>query len=100
MHAERPVAKRRIPAETLITAQAGHRQLEPQLTCGLADERGVEPVDCRLVHRIENLGQIVSKLSLRHQARSMPRAILGRDLRRDWGLVVLPAAELLESQGH
>src|SRR5262245_5795440 len=100
MHAERHVAKRRITAEQLITSQSGNRHLEPQLARGFADEPGVEPVDCRLVHRIENFGQIVSKLSLRYQTRSMPRAILPRDFRGDWGFIILRAAKFFESQGH
>ena len=67
---------------------------------GFADEPGVEAVDRRLVHRIENFGQIVAKLLLRHDTRRMSRAILRRDLCRDRGLVLAPTAEFLESQGH
>src|SRR5262249_24540289 len=100
MYAERYVSKRRVAAKKFVAAQTGNRHFESQFTRGFADEPRVEPVDCGLVHGLENFGQIVSKLSLRHKTRGMPRAILRRNLCRDRGLVIFPAAEFLESQGH
>src|SRR5262249_33436729 len=71
-----------------------------QFMRGFADEPRVESVDRRLVHRIEDFGQILAKLLLRYEASGMSRAILSRDLNRKRRLVLVPAAKFLESQGH
>ena len=68
--------------------------------CGFADEPGVEPVNRGLVHCVQNLGQVVLKFPLRHDACGMSRPILASNFCRDWSLVLRPTSELFEGQGH
>ena len=67
--------------------------------CGFADEPGVEAVNRGLVHRVQNFGQVVLKLPLRHDPCGMSRAILSGDLCRDRGLVLDPTPEFFERKG-
>src|SRR5262249_8370304 len=99
-HTERYVAKRWIAAEKFVSTKAGNCHLESQFMRGFADEPCVESIDRRLVHRLENFGQIVAKFLLCHETRGMSRAILCRDLARDGGLVLIPAAKFLKRESH
>src|SRR5262249_2415933 len=91
---------RRIATEKLVATQAGNRHLESQFTRRLADEPGIEAINRGLVHCIEDFGQVVPKLLLRHDTRGVSRAILGRNLLCNYRLILISTAEFFESQCH
>src|SRR5215210_6561918 len=69
------IVERRIATKQFVAAETRYGRFEPDLPNGLADEPGIDAIDRRLVHRVENLRQIGAKLHLRNDAHRMSGAI-------------------------
>ena len=74
-HPAGDVAERRVAAEQLVAAGAGHGHFQSELVRRLADEVGVEPVDARLVHRLEDARQLRLECRQRQLLNGVPHAV-------------------------
>ena len=97
--AARDVDKGRIAAEAFVGSQTAQSDLDASLARGLGDEPGIDAVDGRQIHGIENGRQILLELAAVDGAHDMVCAIAGRNLGGERSLVLRLAAELLEGQG-
>src|SRR6266851_4501290 len=99
-HAERHVAKRWIAAKKFIPTQARNRHFQSKFSCRFAEEPSIEAINGRLVHGLENFGQIVAKLLLGHDTRRMSRAILRRNICSNRGLVLARPPKFFEGDSN
>ena len=100
MHAARHVAEGGIAAEAFIGAQSAQRHLDAGLMCRLGDEPGVDAIDGRQIHGVEDRRQVALELGAIDGAHDVAGAVARGDLRRQRRLVERRAAELLEGQRH
>jgi hypothetical protein len=87
-----------IAAEQLVAAETRDDRLEAEFTRRLADEPGIDPVDRRLVHRVENSWQIGVEFRFRHGSGGVPAAVLCRQFARDRRLIRTRVAKLVIAQ--
>ena len=97
-HPARNVGEGRIAAEQFVAAETGDRDLETELARRLGDEPGVDAVDGRLIHGVEDCRQVGAEFLVRHGADGVPGAIVARDLGGQRRFVVVAAAEFLVAQ--
>ena len=98
MDAARHVGEGRIAAEAFVGAQPAQRDLDARLVRRLGDEPGVDAVDGRQVHRVEDRRQVALELGAVDGAHDMARAVAGRDLGGQRRFVVPIALEFGEGQ--
>ena len=100
LHQAGDLTEGRIAAQKLVTAEAAESDLDAGLVGSPADPVGVQPVDARLVHRRERVGQSGQELVSRYPAFDVPGSERSGHFCRQGTLVRFGAPELAKAEGH
>ena len=98
VNAARHVDERRIAAEAFVGAEPAQRHLDASLVRGLGHEPGVDAVDGRQVHGVEDRRQIVLELGAVDRAHDVAGAVARGDLGGERRLVEAGALEFREGE--